>query len=520
MLRRTFLKRLAQTAAAAAASLGLGTPWSPADTSQQRRTPTVVKDHYDLVVVGAGSGGLGAALSAARLGLEVLLVEKAPGLGGTAVRAGVSTWEPTVGATGLPFDIYKGLKAHPQAVGIYSFGRHISWPHPGQPRFPGGEQVIDPARHYADTLQRHIPPRQRADEAYCREHWHGVVFEPGAYCAVVEERLAETERCQVLKNTTFEEVDAAEGRLKALRLTSGQIVRARGFIDATGDGVLALACGAEARLGRDARDDFGEPSAPDQRLAQVNGVTLIYRVTPTDRPGVEPLPDDVPARCWWQGAFPVAQFVHYPNGDLNVNALPLMQGAEFLRLSRQEAYGEARRRALAHWHDLQTRYEEFRGYRLKWLAPMLGVREYTRIMGEYVLREQDVRGGLSHQDHEDIIAIADHCLDTHGPGGASGELSEPYGVPYRCLIPRGFKNLLVACRGASLSSIAASSCRLARTMMQLGQAAGTAAAVAREEGLDFPDVPADALREALRQQHVELQWPRSPAMADYVRQED
>ncbi len=72
------------------------------------------------------------------------------------------------------------------------------------------------------------------------------------------------------------------------------------------------------------------------------------------------------------------------------------------------------------------------------------------------------------------------------------------------------KNLLVACRGAGFSSIAASSCRLSRTMMQLGQAAGTAAAIACEKHLDLPDVPATALRTRLRKQHVQVDWPTPP----------
>ena len=75
---------------------------------------------YDLIVVGAGSGGIGAALAAGRAGLDTLLLERADRIGGTAVRAGVSVWEMGVGGTGIPFDIYRRLKRMPNAVGIYS----------------------------------------------------------------------------------------------------------------------------------------------------------------------------------------------------------------------------------------------------------------------------------------------------------------------------------------------------------------------------------------------------------------
>jgi hypothetical protein len=147
-------------------------------------------------------------------------------------------------------------------------------------------------------------------------------------------------------------------------------------------------------------------------------------------------------------------------------------------------------------------------YRLSWIAPALGIRETQRIVGEYVLVEQDLRAGIRSQTHNDIICLADHAMDTHGSHAHGiGELEEPYGVPYRCLIPKGTDNLLIACRAASFSSLAASSCRLSRTMMQLGQAAGTAAALAKELDTTLPQVPPDRLRKALRKQHVQLDHP-------------
>ena len=95
-------------------------------------------------------------------------------------------------------------------------------------------------------------------------------------------------------------------------------------------------------------------------------------------------------------------------------------------------------------------------------------------------------------------------------------MEAPYGIPYRCLIPKGFRNLFVACRGAGFSSLAASSCRLSRTMVQLGQAAGTAAAIAHARGLDLPEVPAGELRDRLRAQHVQLAHPMTEALQTYV----
>jgi len=302
----------------------------------------------------------------------------------------------------------------------------------------------------------------------------------------------------------------------SLELDDGREIEAAAYVDATADGVLCRACGCATMVGQESRATFDEPDAPEEATDQVNAVSLIYRVTPTDRPGVESLPDDVPAVCWWRDGFPVTSATRYPCGDCNMNMLPTMEGSDFLRLGHREAYVEARRRVLAHWHHTQSTYEEFRHDRLSWIAPALGVRESRRVVGEYVLTEHDLLTGLDGQRHPDIVAIADHAMDVHGRGGGCRELPHPYGIPYRCLIPRGFENLLIACRAASFSSIAASSCRLSRTMMQLGQAAGTAVALSHRFSLALPDVPSDELRHALRAQQVQLDWPPPDDLLEHL----
>jgi hypothetical protein len=479
--------------------------------------------HYDIVVVGAGSGGIGAALAASRAGLDVLLIEKADTIGGTATRAGVSIWEMGAGGTGIPFEIYRWLKLIPQAVGIYTYGRHALWPRADEPRpFPGGESCIDPQRHYIDTLRRHGVRSMREDEALVREMWHGVPFEPEAYCRVVEQMMDETGHCTLLRGTALAGAKTANGRVTSLVLGDGMLISADFYIDSTGDAVLARACGCDVMIGQESKEAFGEPDAPDQAAQHLNGVTLIYRVTPTSVPRIEPLPGDVPNECWWRKTFPVTSVKHFPCGDRNMNMLPTMAGREAFDLGPEAAHAECRRRVLAHWHYNQTIMPEFRGYRMRWIAPALGVRESWRVVGEYVLTEHDLLVGLSGQRHDDVIAIADHAMDTHGQTtnrAGCGELSEPYGVPYRCLIPKGFDNLLVACRAASFSSLAASSCRLSRTMMQLGQAAGTAAAIAKQLSLTLPQVPPSGLRDALRRQHVQLEWPTPDELRAYLSSE-
>ena len=477
--------------------------------------------YCELAVIGGGSAGFGAALAAARKGVDVILVEQADCLGGNSVRSGVNCWEPGAGGTGIPFDLYQRLKRQPQAIGIYSYGRHLTWFDPKREpyRYPGGETVIDPARRYLDTLQRHGSRGLGADQALCRERWHGLPFEPQAMAQTMLTMLQETGHCRVLLNTSFVSAKAEPGRVRRVHLSDGRTLRADYFVDATGDGVVCRAVGCQVLTGQDSREAFGEPDAPPKATQRVNGVSLLYRATPVDSPDTEPLPDGIADRCWWAGSFPVAQINHYPNGDLNVNMLPTMDGAEFLRRGYRDALDESGRRVRAHWHHLQANYAEFQKFRLSWIAPALGIRESQRIVGEYVLTEHDLLAGVSGQKHPDIIALVDHPMDTHGSHAQGiGELREPYGVPYRCLIPKGHRNLLIACRAASFSSLAASSCRLSRTMLQLGQAAGTAVALAHELQVELPAVPTDRLRAALREQHVQLEHPLPDTLRAYLEQ--
>jgi len=507
MNRRQFVQRAAAVAGAclAGAARGAGAGGDGGE--------------YDLVVVGGGSAGVGAALAAARRRVRVLLVEKADCLGGTSTRGGVHEWASALGATGVPFDLYKRLKKVPGAAGISSFGRHASWYDPAKEkyRFPGGERVIDPSRRYVDTLHG-SGGRTLADREYLREHLHGVAFEPDAMARVMKEALEAT-GCRVELDTAFVRAGAEGGRVRWIELAGGRRVAARFYIDATGDGWLCESAGCEMMTGQEARATFDEPHAPEQASALVNGVSLIYRARRRDREGVDKPPEDVPAKCWWRRSFPSAHMIHYPCGDWNINTLPTMEGREFLDLGYARAYAECRRRVMAHWRHLQTNFDEFRRFAFGPIAPALGVRESRRVRGRCVLTEHDLLAGLGGQKHEDVVALADHSVDTHGRHSGGRPKVRPYGVPYRCLLAKGLANLAMAGRHASFSSLAASSCRLSRTMMQLGQAAGTAAALAVQAKCDLPAVDAARLRSALREDHVQLDLAMSEELRRHLKEE-
>ncbi len=480
-----------------------------------------------LCVVGGGSGGCAAALAAARQGLSVAIVERGAMLGGTATQAGVSCWEMGVGGTGIPFDIYRRMRRdHPDAIGIYSYGRHFGWqdewywPHAlDKVNFPGGEILLDPARHYRDTLRRHPGPDGSKTEAWCREHWHGVPFLPDAMDSTIRVMLEETGTVDVRCGVAFEDVEASDGRVRRVTLSDGSVLDADMWIDGTG-GIFCHAVGCETLRGVDPRSRFHEPGAPTEPSDALNAVTLMYTIEPGYPASIEPLSTDIPEACWWAKHFPPMQCVQNPDLKRSCNMLPTMEGTERVRLGYQAAYDECVRRVKAHWHFVQSHWPEFRAYRQVGVAPMLGIRESRRVVCEKMLTENDILLGLSRQADPDIIAIADHAIDRHGEGGGCPELDAPYGIPFRCLIPKGWQNLLVASRGAGFSSIAASSCRLTRTMMQLGQAAGNAVALAKKAGCTLPQVSGPQLRSLLRSQHVQLEFPPTEELLHYLNGEN
>jgi hypothetical protein len=505
--------------------LGMG---SAAMSPRPHPTPVLGPLKYDLVVAGAGSGGLGAAIAASRRGVRTLLVEPYDRLGGTSTVGGVNVWEMGVGGTGIPFDLYRRMKLIPYGAGIYSLERHFCmqdgwyWPHALEKvNFPGGLQVIDPARCYLDTLRRHPPEAQRDGRekwTWAAEHWHGVPFEPEALHEAAMGLLAETGCCDVRTGSSVAGVRVEEGRVRSAALSDGSDVDARFWVDGTGEGALCRMAGCVQMQGADPRGLFGEPGAPAlPQPRHVNPPTLIFRVARAATPLIEPLPEGVPAAIWWRDTPVPSSVTEYPNGDRNVNMLPSMEGEEALALGPERAYAECRRRVHAHWYFLQTHFPEFRFFRMHTIFPLLGIRESRRTLCEKMLTENDILRTLQDQDDPDIIAIADHALDRHGEGGGCPEVTFPYGIPYRCLIPRGYRNLLIACRSAGFSSIAASSTRLSRTLMQLGQAAGNAVALALEGDLDLPDVPPADLRERLREEHVQLMYPMPAELEAWIR---
>ncbi|MFO7936276.1 MAG: FAD-dependent oxidoreductase [Kiritimatiellia bacterium] len=405
----------------------------------------------DVCVVGGGSGGIGAAVASARAGADVIMVEREPALGGTSTRGGVSVWARGPGCA-ISRQIYERISEL------------------------GGVSVPD----YNQTLTRRFG--------------RTIPFNPKVFRKIVRNMLSETGHCRVLFNTCFvaASVNPETKRVVFIRTVdekNGSVskINARIFIDCTGDGVLCQAAGCETMLGADPKSRFNEPSAPAEPKQILNALEMIYKIRECPNPTPQPLPDGMQPR-WQPGKVSCCADRLPDTSKRIINPCGLVPGWTLIEKGYEATLYEAKRQALAHWHIYQNQQPE---YTFDSFSPMLAIRESYRIAGEYVLTERDIKTPFALSQHSDLIAYADHPMDTHGSGGGLRHAAVPYGIPYRCLIPSGgWKNLLIACRGASFSHIAASSCRLQRTIIQLGHAAGLAAAqcVSRQCGVRNVDV--------------------------------
>jgi len=428
----------------------------------------------DVCIVGAGSGGIGAALAAARSGAKVILVERQERIGGTGVNALVSGWEPGPGCS-IAKEIYDEMRKIPRSTGISRL-----WPRKSS-GFSMGLWLIDEslADQYILTTRRVGVPSQE---------FHNAPYRPEAMDRACRELLKETGRVTLLDETTFFYATANDTRSRVESIlvedAQGKVTRinARVFIDSTGCVHLCRAIGCETMLGFDPKSRFDEPSAPEKGSLGLNAISRCYMVKPSKDPERQPPIEPVPyfAKC--------AHVTGWVDGHRVINPLPSLPGRALIDFGYERCMELSERSALAHWHWLQQQ-ADFEGYELDYVAPMLGIRESYRVVTDYVLNEHDLIACLPGQKHGDIIAVGDHPCDIHGAGGGLRHVKNAYGVPYRCLIPKGeWENLLVACRGAGMSKIAASSCRLQRVIIQLGHAAGMAAAMAVEA-----DVPVDKI---------------------------
>ncbi|MBA4388869.1 MAG: hypothetical protein C0404_12875 [Verrucomicrobia bacterium] len=430
-----------------------------------------VAAEVDVLVVGGGPAGVGAAFSAARLGAKTLVVEQFNCLGGVA----------TAGGHG-----------------------HIS-KYDNQ----GG------SRRIVGGIANEIADRVVKAGVGIRDS-HGIMFEVEGLKIILEQMAGES-KTDLLYHTFFCDsiVDGPTITGAVIQNKNGrQIIRAKRVVDCTGDGDAAFHAGCEFEVGRK-KDQKCQP------------VTLMFTIGGVDWNRVDKfrqqyIKDHNGERDAWKLEEVYAEAVRkgdmrpYQTGNMGwwwTPTRPDQVGVNFTHVihidsTRAEdltrATLEARKQA----------YETIDVYR-KYIPGMekcymvstpntIGLRESRRIMGEYILNEDDLK---NQRVFEDAICYGSFFVDIHnidGPGMDPTIWHPPkgfkYQVPYRSLVPRKIENLLVAGRCISCTHIALGSIRVMVQCMATGEAAGTAAALSLGSSTSPRQLNPKKLQDQLRKQ--------------------
>jgi hypothetical protein len=452
-------------------------------------TQLPVIDGGDVLVVGGGPAGLAAAIAAARNGARTTLIERYGYLGGNL----------TAGLVGPCMTSYS-LDGQTQLIkGIFE------------------EMVLRLEKVGGALHPSGIPARS----AYCGfiEYGHDKVtpFDPEAVKMVALDMVREA-GVSLRLHTMVADSLVAENRVEGVVAVSKsglQAVKARVTVDCSADGDVAAFAGAAFEQGRDT-DGLTQPMTLFFRVAKVDDATVeaYARAHPDDyRPFAS-----LVAQARAAGEFPIPRkgvglYRTLEPGVYRINTTRLhhLDGTNVEDLTRAEIEGREQIKALlAFFRKWLPGFEHCELYDT---AATMGVRETRRIVGEYTLTLDDLATG---RDFEDTIAFCGYPVDIHSPtgdgGGADGELktANEYQIPYRCLVPRDVDGLLVAGRCVSATHEALGAIRVMPPSFAMGQAAGTAAAMAIEWGVAPRAVPVPQLRGLLTRQGAYL-GNREPA---------
>lgn len=405
---------------------------SPTDSGIRSETHDV-----DVCVVGGGPAGLAAALAAARHGAQVLLMQERPVLGGNASSE---------------------IRMH-----ICGADRHGHLPNLRE------TGILEELR-----LEN---VRRNANRSYSL--WDSILYE----------RARHQPGLDLLLNCTCQSAEADGQRVISvtgweMTTETWHTVRAKLFMDCSGDGILAPLTGAEFRMGREGRDEFGESIAPAVPDSQTMGMSCMFEA----RECATPQPFEAPA---WAYVFPNDEDLPYgadghrwwQYGYWWVE----LGGDQHSIYDSEEARDELLKVVFGVWDHIKNRGDHGAdNWALDWIGFLPGKRESRRYVGDHVLSQRDIEAGGPFPD---IVAYGGWTMDDHHPAGFGAvklgqpatifhPCPSPYGIPYRALYSRNIENLYFAGRCASCTHVALSSARVMGTAFSMGQAAGTAAALA------------------------------------------
>jgi hypothetical protein len=422
-------------------------------------------------VVGAGSAGASAAITAARLGARTLLIDRLAFMGGTST-AVLDTFYAFYTPGDMPRRVVGGI----------------------------GWEVVERLTAAGVAFER--PNTYGAGT--------GVTYDQETL-KVLWEELAADAGVDLLLHTWVTGTRVAEGRIEAVRLWNKggeRWVEAPVIVDASGDAdVAALAGVAHDNAAKQGRVQslstlFKLANVDVERAASVKKAELWERMRQAAASGAYALPRI--EGSWHRTPFPGVVLIH-------MTRIPNVDATDPEQLTRAEV--EGRRQVQEYARFLRDRVPGFEAAVIVATSPAIGVRESRRVHGDYVLTRDDV---LTGRRFDDEIALCGAPIEDHHAGGDTEwryvAASGVYGIPYRCLLAADTEGLLVAGRCFSASHDAHASARSMATCMAMGQAAGTAAALAAASGTTPRALEATALRDRLRVDGALLE-PIQPAIA-------
>ena len=261
-------------------------------------------------------------------------------------------------------------------------------------------------------------------------------------------------------------------------------VRARIFLDCSGDSILADLTGAACRVGREGQGEFDEYGAPEKPDRCTMGSSCLIEARKTDHP-VSFIPPE------WAYVYPDDESMYLKNHDIvgtGVNFWWIELGGEMDTIHDAQAINEELiRTAYGIWDHIKNRGDHgMENWELEWIGFLPGKRESRRYEGEYILNQRDLEEGHTFPD---AVAFGGWTMDNHSPlgfkypGYSSRHITPkvPYQIPFRSLYSRNVPNLMFAGRNISATHMAMSSTRVMATCAVIGQAAGTGAALAIEK---------------------------------------
>ncbi|MCC7491023.1 MAG: FAD-dependent oxidoreductase [Fimbriimonadaceae bacterium] len=422
-----------------------------------------IEHEADLCVVGGGMTGLCAAVAAARHGATVVLVQDRPVLGGNA-SSEVRMW--------------------------------ICGAHGKDNRETGILEEIE-----LDNIRRN-PSASWA-------LWDALLYEKAKY----QPGLTLLLNCSVnqgrLEGDALAEITAWQGTAE-----TWHVIRAKLFADTSGDSILAPLTGAEVRIGREAASEFDEDIQPAEADRKTMGMSCLITPRETDRP------QPFVAPAWANVYATAADLPHRHCAILKTNFWWIELGGEHDSIHDTEHLrDELLKVSYGVWDHLKNRGDyDAANWMLDWVGMVPGKRESRRYVGDHLLTQNDVR---AEGRFDDVVAFGGWSMDDHHPAGIRypgkptvfHPAPSPYGIPYRCLYSRSVRNLFCGGRNISTTHAALSSTRVMATCAVIGQAVGTAAALAARHGLSPREVGQQRiaeLQDLLQDDDCFIPWRQRP----------